>query len=84
MNCDRCKRHGISCTGGETVMQVCERNGMYHPITNSDKIRAMSDEELAVLLGNTEANFPPNAKNGVSVKLCTTAWLDWLRQEAKE
>jgi len=52
------------------------------PITNADRIRAMSDEELAELLSNTEANFPPNFPDGVSVKLCTTAWLDWLRQVA--
>lgn len=51
--------------------------------TNADRIRGMSDEELAVLLANTEANFPPNFPNGVSVKLCTTSWLDWLK-EAKE
>lgn len=52
------------------------------PQTNADRIRAMTDEELAKFLGNTEANFPPNCLNGVSVKLCETAWLDWLREEA--
>lgn len=54
------------------------------PETNAERIRSMTDEELAVLLSNTEANFPPNCQNGVSVKLCETAWLDWLRQEAKD
>ena len=49
--------------------------------TNADRIRSMTDEELAVLLSNTEANFPPNCQNGVSVKLCETAWLNWLKEE---
>lgn len=54
------------------------------PQTNADRIRAMTDEELAVLLANTEANFPPNYPNGVSVKLCETSWLEWLKQEEGE
>lgn len=49
-------------------------------ITNADRIRSMTDEELAVLLANTEANFPPNYPNGVSVKLCATSWLEWLKE----
>ena len=51
--------------------------------SNADRIRSMTDEELAVLLSNTEANFPPNCQNGVSVKLCETAWLDWLKEECE-
>ena len=67
---------------GVDVCPVCEKpSTIGKPITNSDRIRSMTDEELAVLLSNTEANFPPNCQNGVSVKLCETAWLDWLRQE---
>ena len=50
------------------------------PQTNADRIRSMTDEELAVLLSNTEAKFPPNYPNGVSVKLCETSWLDWLKE----
>ena len=52
--------------------------------TNADRIRSMTDEELAILLGNTEADFPPNFPGGVSVKQCETAWLDWLRQEVSD
>ena len=62
----------------------CRYCGIHTKQTNADRIRAMTDEELAVLLANTEANFPPNVPNGVSVKLCTTAWRDWLREEANE
>jgi len=42
------------------------------PITNADKIRAMTDEELAEWLEDRL----PLPSNGL--------WLDWLRQEVKE
>ena len=45
------------------------------PITNADRIRAMTDEELAHFLemkaGRFVSFYPTPAKN----------WLDWLRQE---
>lgn len=70
--------------GGWNIPKVGCPDGKAKPMTNADRIRSMTDEEMAVLLSNTEANFPPNCQNGVSVKLCETAWLDWLRQEATE
>lgn len=46
------------------------------PKTNADRIRAMSDEELAGFISSQiiDRNI------GVPVK----SWLDWLRQEAKD
>jgi hypothetical protein len=41
------------------------------PITNADRIRAMTDEELAYFMANIEP--------------CReSAWLDWLKQEAND
>ena len=85
MNCGDCKNTGkqictVCCTYQGGVPDRWEPK----PLTNADRIRAMTDEELAELISNTEANFPPIFPDGVSVKLCTTAWLDWLRQEAKD
>jgi hypothetical protein len=52
-------------------------------VTHADRIRAMSDEELA--------EFIDNCVNGefwrVQVGVATQSkgdWLDWLQQEAKE
>lgn len=43
----------------------------HRPIkTNADRIRAMSDEELAVFLGNS---FSPDGR----------CWLDWLKSEVE-
>lgn len=67
---------------GKTLKEWAD--SISEPLTNADRIRAMSDEKLAVLLANTEANFPPNYPNGVSVKLCETSWLEWLKQEEGE
>jgi len=50
----------------------CKNNGgCGKPITNADRIRAMSDEELAEWL---EDRFPLPS-NGL--------WLDWLKKEAE-
>ena len=49
--------------------------------SNADRIRAMSDEELAELLASTDGDFPPNCE-GVPVRKLEAYWLAWLRQEA--
>lgn len=55
-------------------------------MTNGDRIRQMSNEELAVLCEN---GCPPNypcpdfeEKEIGERKLCQRCWLDWLRREA--
>lgn len=49
-------------------------------MTNADKIRSMSDEELAILLSETYGDFPPVPR---AVPMCkiTSTWLYWLKQE---
>lgn len=48
------------------------------PVTNADRIRSMTDEELAHFLemkaGRFVSFYPTQAKS----------WLDWLRQEAEQ
>lgn len=56
-------------------------------MTNADKIRQMSDEELAIIC---EDGCPPNANcvtdlNELGMKAnCIRCWLDWLRKEAND
>ena len=52
-------------------------------ITNADKIRSMTDEELAELLVSTDGGFPPNCED-VPVRKLEAYWLDWLKQEAED
>lgn len=70
----------------------------YKTMTNADRLRAMSDEELAEFYGNDVDACPPGRDSGKcidelyahgeepypSVKQCMECWLDWLRQEAQE
>ena len=54
--------------------------------TNADKIRQMSDEELAELIS---AACPPYYKDSRCVRFyqkgtgCKGCWLDWLKQEVE-
>ena len=65
--------------------------------SNADKIRSMSDEELAKFCGKDMDACPPGCDSGkcidelyahgegtyLSDKQCMECWLDWLRQEAR-
>lgn len=48
------------------------------PITNADRIRAMSDEELAADICMLELLLAKHGHRGFH------AWLDWLKKEARE
>lgn len=64
------------CYECEGAHQQRELQDKYEPMTNADRIRAMSDEELAVMLFNG-IDVPDNTEhncNGV---------LEWLRSEAE-
>lgn len=53
------------------------------PQTNADRIRAMTDEELAEFIEHSP--YPPNAtcsEEGCKFDTCVDCWLDWLKQEA--
>ena len=53
------------------------------PQTNADRIRAMSDEELARTFAQT-GNCPPSPKYGHNCERCGKCWLDYLRQPVKD
>ena len=59
------------------------------PLTNADRIRAMSDEELDKFLGEVQwdvANYCGGVtqKQEYPVPEQRGVWLDWLKQEAEE
>lgn len=51
--------------------------------TNADRIRAMSDEEMAKKLGRG-LGCPVNAECIKMSGDCKDCWLDWLQQPAEE
>ena len=59
------------------------------PITNADRIRSMTDEELAELMedkGDCPPIECPHDGEGAKVTRldCKACWFDWLKKEAKE
>ena len=54
------------------------------PMTNADRIRAMTDEELADLF--RYRGCPPDRLTGKCVKVgvCEACWVDWLKQPVGE
>ena len=67
----------------EAIAQWKARNSA--PRTNADRIRAMSDEELASTLGYccpAEGAVPESDCDAFGN--CTECWLKWLKQEVDE
>ena len=51
------------------------------PKTNADRIRAMSDEELATFLADDNRVCPPHHPNcGKYVNDCTGCFFEWLQK----
>lgn len=94
----------MNCTGKQCIMQfdkvdpstckcVSYCPQATPPKTNGDRIRSMSDEELAVQIADwvsgdcPSIDFCPKPRNDVTHKVeCIPwkCWLDWLKQEATE
>ena len=77
--CDRCKEYARCCLNYDC--DNCRRIRTVEP-TNADRIRSMTDEEMAELLVSTDGDFPPNCED-VPVRKLEAYWLDWLKQEAE-
>lgn len=54
------------------------------PITNADRIRAMSNEELAIWFSSTSDRNCPNGGSWNCQESCKQCWLAWLRKEVTE
>lgn len=65
----------------------------FEPLTNADRIRAMSDQELASFWADHYDEFCPNkpecgdildVEGSIPDEWCVNCVLEWLRQPAKE
>lgn len=54
------------------------------PLTNGDRIRAMSNEQLAHFIDKRTGCPPENGTWHCAPENCRQCWLDWLNAEAKE
>ena len=74
--CENCKKYD-DCRNGSGLVWPC---GAYRPkiVTNADRIRSMTDEELANLLSTAwnKADYEDDDYD--------PAWLEWLRMPAEQ
>lgn len=82
--CEAC-----SCGGDESKCDFYEdkRKKATPKTTNADRIRAMTDEELAevvndIFYGLNENPGMCDVCDNDSIQNCKQCWLNWLRQEA--
>lgn len=66
----------------ENVKNIVDQvKSLNKSITNADRIRSMSDEELAEFFSETCCPSKFGGKGNCNVG-CVECWLDWLKQEA--
>lgn len=82
MKCDNCTKYN-DCSTGCGLTWPC---GAYVPkvTTNADRIRAMSDEELAAFLDKCEARGNDDSSIAINAYGEQMHMLKWLRQPAEE
>lgn len=62
------------------------KNYRITPITNADRIRSMTDEELAELFADNDCGacrIHDYCYSDGCVRNCEDVWLDWLKQEVE-
>ena len=68
---------------GKTIREWADI--LTHPKSNADRIRAMTDEELAEFMCHNVSNGTVNCAFCGAAEFCRmghNGWLDWLKQEA--
>ena len=61
----------------------CKSNGgCGKPRTNADRVRSMTDEEIAEFIGGMDDGCPPRPL--CQGNDCVKCWFTWLQEEVKE
>ena len=90
MKCEGCKhREDLDGIVGCLYMGAdCENGEMYEPLTNADRVRAMSDEELAMqFVEVVKEAIKAIADADLHNRICEQLWsqfLEKLRQPVKD
>lgn len=69
------------CYTGKDAPTLWEAGGNYVPPTNADRIRAMTDEELAQW--HTPKGCPTDRPGRCHERSCKDCWIEWLQQPAE-
>ena len=78
--CQYCQNDPVTHLQQKELCGVCEMETEVanRKKTNADRIRAMTDEELARFMSKVETNGRVFGLKGIA------SWLKWLKQEADE
>ena len=82
--CERCTENG-NCAWQNHDETICREKPAF-PATNADRIRAMTDEELAEFMCHNVSNGTVNCAFCAAAEFCRmghNGWLDWLKQEVE-
>ena len=72
------------CGEPEDTALVCVDRVIGKPMTNADRIRSMTDEELAELIDRETDSCAPTGDCEKMSRDCKACWLEWLQQPARE
>ena len=88
--CEECTNKNY-CAWSQSEIVNCMNNGYpnYSPMRNADRIRSMTDEELAVWIAETAACsdwciLNKQCETKGDYECCVNVWLDWLKEEVKD
>ena len=76
-DCRKCKHNYKPPTCEPKCNRMCDGESDFEPITNADRIRSMSDEELAEYLSSL-------IRNGHEYLTGEGDWRQWLQSEAEQ
>ena len=79
MNCKYCR---ANCTGAKQDREIAMCLSYDPPKTNADRIRNMTDEELAKTISGDQI-YPWCTEEPCKYDSCTDCVLAWLKQEAE-
>ena len=88
--CENCKHKELKHKFDKWPCMDCFGGDRREPVTNADRIRAMTDEDLAIFLDDVQKyNIvckPIIADDCADcmTDLCWRCWVDWLKQEASD
>jgi len=77
---EQCKSHEPS----SACMIVALQAAAYQKKTNADRIREMTDEELATLIDEAYLHYCNSRITGCGKNRCYDCCLNWLKEEVKE
>lgn len=87
--CQHCPNNSMAMTADNISTEAYKNYGRAFivqnpkPMTNADRIRAMTDEELAEWFAGHDAGLVANVLNNDYVEPTKGSWLEWLKQECE-